>query len=295
MTVLTVAAPAKVNLYLAVGSRRPDGYHDVVTVMQSLSLADEVVVRRADELALACEPDPCAVPAANLAYRAALAVADAVGREPHVSLSITKRIPAGAGLGGGSADAAAVILGMAELWELDPHGAALPSAAASLGADVPFVLRGGTALLEGRGDKLVRSFPAPRLHLALVNPGTPVSTAEAYAAFDRMPQAVPTPPDTLLAALAEGDGEAVARSLVNNMTGPSSGLVPAIADALAFLRGRKEVLGAEMAGSGSTVFAVCADESGARRVAEAARERGWWAEAVHTTAEGARVVRRESE
>jgi len=287
-----VCAPAKVNLYLAVGSKRPDGYHDVLTVMQSLSLADDIVLRDADALALECAPDPCPSAEDNLAYRAARSLAVAHGVTPRARISISKRIPAGAGLGGGSADAAATLLGLAALWEL-PTDAGLRDVAASLGADVPFALEGGTALLAGRGDELVRRLPTPALDFVLVNPGVPVSTAAAYAAVDASPPREAPSVDALLAALESGDAPAVALALHNDMTTSSCGLVPVICDALECLRGTEGVLGAEMAGSGSTVFGICRDPDSAARAAEAARSRGWWATSATAVANGASIAGRE--
>lgn len=293
MASLTVSARAKVNLYLAVGPLRGDGYHDVTTVMQSISLADEIVLAPAEELALACDPDPCESVSRNLAFRAAVALAESAGRAPDVSIAVGKHIPTGAGLGGGSADAAGVLVGLCELWSLDPHAEEVRRIAASLGADVPFMLTGGAALLDDRGDRLVRRLPAPRLDVVLVNPGVPVSTAEAYAAFDRLPAASRPDPDALAAALGSAEPRAVAAALFNNMTPASAGLVPGISDALAFLDDSEGVLGSIMAGSGSTVFGICSDAAVAVTVAEEARSRGWWAEATVTAEEGVRVVRRE--
>jgi len=292
MASVIVCAPAKVNLYLAVGSKRPDGYHDVLTVMQSLSLADDVVLCDADDLALECAPDPCLSAEDNLAFRAARRLAAAHGIPARAHITISKRIPAGAGLGGGSADAAATLVGLAALWAL-PSDAGLRDVAASLGADVPFALEGGTELLAGRGDELVRRLPTPALDLVLVNPGVPVSTAAAYAAVDASPREQPASADALIAALESGDASAVARALHNDMTASSCGLVPVIHDALECLRGAEGVLGVEMAGSGSTVFGICRDGGSATRAAETARRRGWWATSATTVANGASIAGRE--
>lgn len=284
---IVLSAHAKVNLFLAVGARRPDGYHDVTTVLQALELADEVRVAHAGPgIELVCEPDPGVPPEQNLAYRAAAGWFEAVGADPAVGISITKRIPAGAGLGGGSADAAAVL---AALSDLEP-GALAPDRvallAASLGADVPFFLGAGTQLLSGRGDLLVDSLPAMRLDIVLANPGVPVSTGEAYARFDRLLRVEPPSPDAMVAALRAGDPEAVAAALYDNMTEASCALVPEIAPALRFVRDFPGVLGAEMAGSGSTVFGVCTDAASARACAAAAAERGWWSCATRSATAG---------
>ncbi|MDA3935420.1 MAG: 4-(cytidine 5'-diphospho)-2-C-methyl-D-erythritol kinase, partial [Actinomycetota bacterium] len=204
-----VTAPAKVNLHLCVGSRRPDGYHDVETVLQSLEVADEVSLDRADNLSLTCEPTVGASETGNLGYRAAEALAHRLGRSPAVSISIRKSLPYGAGLGGGSSDAAAVLVGMAALWGMDPRDPLLVSVAADIGSDVPFFLVGGAALYTGRGDEFVRSLPFLDMSVALVKPPPPVPTGLAYAAFDRLPEVTSSDSSRLQVALASGDLEAV--------------------------------------------------------------------------------------
>lgn len=288
---VTLVAPAKVNLYLAVGARRTDGYHDVVTVLQAISLADEVIVEDASDISLECEPGIGLRPEDNLAHQAALAFAEAVGREPGVRISVRKRIPAGAGLGGASADAAAVLVGLARLWESGPDTFEVQrQVATSLGADVAFFLTGGTALFAGRGDLLVRRLPAPAMHLALLGPDEPVPTGAAYAAFDRLLAPVSPGPETMVAACESRDVALVARALLNNMTEASTGLVPAVGDALAWCRSAGGVLGAAIAGSGSSVFAICETPDDAQAVALGARERGWWAETAESVETGVCVL-----
>jgi 4-diphosphocytidyl-2-C-methyl-D-erythritol kinase len=286
---LRLIAPAKVNLYLAVGGVRPDGYHDVLTVMQALELHDTVELSPAEALSVACEPDPGVPAEENLAWRAAEALGAALGREPAFRIVVGKRIPAGAGLGGGSADAAAVLAGIARFWGVPREDRRLLSVAASLGADVPFFLEGGCALLDGRGDRLVRRLRVPRLRLALVNPLVPVPTAAAYAAFDAAPQPAPPGPGAMLSALDSGDPGLVAAALYDNLTPAATALVPEVADALALVEAAPGVLGACMAGSGSTVFGVFRDPAGAARTVAAARERGWWAEVSATRDGGAGI------
>jgi len=272
-------AHAKVNLFLAVGERRPDGYHDVTTVMQALELADDVTVALGGQgIELTCEPDLGVPPESNLAYRAAAAWFAARGGRPSARLAVRKRVPAGAGLGGGSSDAAAVLVGLAAL-EPDVAGRVrdLSGLAAGLGADVPFFLGAGTQLLAGRGDLRVESLPTPDLDIVLVNPGPPVETGAAYARFDRLLRGPAPSPDAMVAAIRSGDREAVAHALANNITDASCSLVPEVAGALRFTTASHGVLGAAMAGSGSTVFGVCAGAEAARSCAEAARDLGWWA------------------
>jgi 4-diphosphocytidyl-2-C-methyl-D-erythritol kinase len=287
---VTLHAPAKVNLHLAVGGRRPDGYHDVVTVLQALDLADTVVVSRSKgDPRVICQPSVGVEPRDNLASSALRAVSDRLGIRPAYDVEITKRIPAGAGLGGGSSDAAAVIAGVALLEGASADDPLLVNAAALVGADVPFFLVGGTALLTGRGDVVARRLPTPCLDLVLVRPAVSLPTAAAYAAFDRLLSPPPRSADDLIALLTEDPppaAEEVAGLLYNNMSEASAGLVPEVGEALAWLRGRAEVLGECMAGSGSTVFGVCADREQAEAVAEDARGKGWWSAAATTVGNG---------
>lgn len=284
-------ASAKVNLYLGVGDLRPDGYHDVDTVLQAISLADEVSIEPGPALSVTTAPDLGLPPEENLAYRAARALGTAVGREPALSIRIAKHVPVQAGLGGASADAAAVLVGLAHRWGLGAsERPLLYEVAAGLGADVPFFLGEGTALYTGRGDVLSRTMPTPRLHLALARPPVPVPTGAAYAAFDRLPAGPPPGPGRMVEACEAGDPAAVAASLYNNMTAASVGLVPEVGDALASLREAPGVLGAAMAGSGSAVFAVCASAADAAAVAATARERGLWAATATSVPGGVEVV-----
>lgn len=287
---LHITAPAKVNLFLSVGAVAPDGYHPVETVLHALELADTVTLAPANRLEFSCSHDLGLPHELNLAHRAAVAMGERFGREPRAAIAVEKRIPAGSGLGGASADAAAVIAGLVTLWELDPQEPAVIEVARSLGADVPFFLVGGAARFTGRGDVLEHALPAIDAPVVLVRPAEPVPTGEAYAAFDR---GAPTPqpsPDTMDAALRSGDAAAVASRLFNAMTPSSSSLVPAIGDVLDLVRGGEGVIAAEMSGSGSAVFGICDGYNSARECAAHAREAGLWAVATHFSPHGC-VVR----
>lgn len=287
---MRIFAPAKVNLYLAVGSTRSDGYHDVTTVLQALAFGDTVVIESGHAFGFACTPDLGLKPEDNLACRAATVMAERFGKPLDVRIHVEKVVPAGAGLGGASADAAATIVGLARMWGIAEDDGALRDVAASLGADVPFFLSGGAALFAGRGDVLERRLPPLDAPVVLVKPAEPVATAEAYAAFDRLGQ--PAAPDVspLVEALERGDTVAVAHSLSNNMTGPSVGLVPGIGAALRLLAESPGVIGLLMAGSGSATFGICESGQAAKRCAQAATAAGFWAAATHTTAAGVQVA-----
>lgn len=288
---LHITAPAKVNLFLSVGTVAPDGYHPVETVLHALELADTVTVTPSSRLGFSCSHDLGLPDELNLAHRAAVAMGVRFGREPHVSIEIEKRIPAGSGLGGASADAAAVIAGLVTLWGLDPRDPAVAEVARSLGADVPFFLVGGAARFTGRGDVLARTLPAIHAPVVLVRPAEPLPTGEAYAAFDRAAPAPQPLPHTMEAALRGGSVAEVAGRLFNAMTPSSSALVPAIGAVLDLVRGCEGVVAAEMSGSGSAVFGICDGHDGARECAARACDAGLWAVATRFSPHGC-VVRR---
>lgn len=291
---IRITAPAKINLYLAVGATRPDGYHDVTTILHVLEFGDEIVMRSADSLSLTSDVDLGIPVHENLAHRATQAFALALGREADFAIELEKRVPHAAGLGGGSSDAAAVLLGMAHLWGLEGHEDTMHSVAAALGADVPFFLEGGAALCDGRGDRLVRSVPALALPVALIRPPVTVSTAEAYRAFDGLSQAQAPGPEALIEAMERGSAQMLGAALYNNMTDAALGLAPAVADAIALCQAAPGVHGAAMCGSGSAVFALCESDVAAREVVSSACERGWWG--MVTRMQSARVeIRTERE
>jgi 4-diphosphocytidyl-2-C-methyl-D-erythritol kinase len=274
---MTLSAPAKLNLYLAVGGSRADGYHDVTTVLVALDLGDIVTIEPAGRLSLACEPDVGVPAEENLAWKAAVAMGEAFERPPDFAIAVAKRVPAGAGLGGGSADAAAVMAAIAAAWGASGGDPRLDAVACALGADVLFPLRGGCALYEGRGDVRVRSMELPRAHFAIACGAAPVPTAEAYLTLDRLGRDPAPGPGGVEAALAEGSAPALGAALYNNMTAAALALVPAIAEALASMRNAGGCLGSALCGSGSAVFGVFAGAAQAEAAAAGARERGMWA------------------
>lgn len=277
----TLVAPAKINLYLAVGPSRPDGYHVVNTVLLALGFGDTVTVEPAERLSLVCEPD-VGVPARdNIAWRAAVAMGEYFGKAPDFAVVIEKRVPVGAGLAGGSADAAAVIAAIASAWGVARDDARLETVAASLGADVPFGLHGGCGVYSGLGGTRQRTLRLPACRVALVGGAPPVATADAYRAFDAGERVTAPGARHVTDAISTGDARDLGAALFNNMTASSVGLVPEIADELAFMSAAPGCLGAAMCGSGSAVFGLFAvDGAEASEACAAALERGWWS--VHT-------------
>ncbi|HEV2373731.1 MAG TPA: 4-(cytidine 5'-diphospho)-2-C-methyl-D-erythritol kinase [Streptosporangiaceae bacterium] len=193
MSAVTARAPAKVNLQLAVGPQRPDGFHDVVTVYHAVSLFDEVTVAAAEQDSVAVTgegADQVPADAGNLAVRAVAALANAAGPDsrtsPGTAVRISKRIPVAAGLAGGSADAAAALVAANELWRTGLSQADLCEVAAEIGSDVAFALLGGTAIGVGRGERVTPALAAGTYHWVLAFATGGLSTARVYAAFDRI-------------------------------------------------------------------------------------------------------------
>ncbi|MGX9670690.1 4-(cytidine 5'-diphospho)-2-C-methyl-D-erythritol kinase [Mycobacterium sp. HM-7] len=224
---VTVRVPGKVNLYLGVGDCRDDGYHELTTVFHAVSLFDEVTVRNADLLSVEMFGDGAeGLPTdhRNLAWRAAELMAEHVGRAPDVAISINKSIPVAGGMAGGSADAAAVLVAMNNLWELGVPRRDLHVLAARLGSDVPFALHGGTALGTGRGEQLATVLARNTFHWVLAFAEGGLSTPKVFAELDNLrdddraggPPALDDP-EPLLGALASGDPRELAPLLGNDL------------------------------------------------------------------------------
>lgn len=284
--VIRVAAPAKVNLHLGVGQLRSDGYHSLATVYHALALMDELELSVADGPSSVSMTghgsDLGAVPTGddNLVLRAAHLLAEHVGRDLPVHITLSKRIPVAGGLAGGSSDAAAALVGVERLYELGISRAELLELAGRLGSDVPFCLLGGTAVGSGRGE-LVESVPtAGEYGWVMVTDPVGLSTPAVYAEFDRLhaddakpePEPEPVVPHTLLEALRRGDPHQLGACLRNDLQPAALSLRPELAEVLAAGRaGTREVpgaLGALVSGSGPTLVFLGADP---RHVGQLAR------------------------
>ena len=289
---MTVRVPAKVNLQLAVGPVRADGYHDVVTVYHAVSLYDEVTVTPAerDSVAVAGEgADDVPADGANLAAQAAAALLQAVGPgaqdAPGLAIRITKRIPVAAGLAGGSADAAATLVACNELWRTGLSQQDLAELASGIGSDVTFGLLGGTAIGIGRGEQVTPALASGTFHWVLAFATGGLSTADVYAACDRLrasrdgqrgqpgkpgpgPVAGPTLDNALMGALRSGDPAELGPLLSNDLQPAAISLRPELRRALA-AGSELGALGAMVSGSGPTCAFLAKDLRHARDLAVA--------------------------
>jgi 4-diphosphocytidyl-2-C-methyl-D-erythritol kinase len=278
VTGVTARVPAKLNLQLAVGPPRADGYHDLVTVFHAVSLFDEVTVEPAAHDAVTVTGEGAGhVPhdGDNLALRAVKALRAKVrgtGRAAGVRVTIAKRIPVAAGLAGGSADAAAALVACNELWAAGLSPQRLGEVAATIGSDVAFALLGGTAVGRGRGERLTPALaPATRYHWVLAFADGQLSTPKVYAALDRLRASHPghRQPDLdarLMSALRSGDAALLGRALSNDLQPAALSLFPALRKTLA--AGLElGALGALVAGSGPTCAFLAASAERALELA----------------------------
>ena len=268
MKTVVEKAYAKINWYLAVGERRADGYHTILSLMQNVSLADQVTVtwNETPGIRLQCRGN-VTIPtdATNLAWVAAERYFAYIDREPAVTIEIDKHIPVGAGLAGGSADAAAVLRAINRIFDCPVTDEELGNIARGIGSDVPFCVSGGLALARGRGELLTPMEPCPRRYLLLVNEGEYVSTAKAYAMLDARATIDPLGDCRELLTALRSTGE-IRDGLLRNDFAPA--VLPHCPRALATLRHLRELGGvAQMSGSGSTVFAVFPNEAAAKAAA----------------------------
>ncbi|MEU2059826.1 4-(cytidine 5'-diphospho)-2-C-methyl-D-erythritol kinase [Streptomyces sp. NPDC013455] len=277
---VTVRVPAKVNVQLAVGAARPDGFHDLANVFLAVGLYDEVTVVPAKELRITCEgPDAGQVPLdrTNLAARAALALAERRGIEPNVHIHIAKDIPVAGGMAGGSADGAGALLACDTLWGTGASRAELLEICAELGSDVPFSLVGGAALGVGRGERLTALETGGTFHWVFAMAERGLSTPAVFREFDRLAQGrdVPEPVASaeLLRALAKGDADALAATVSNDLQPAALSLFPELADTLAAGRAAG-ALAALVSGSGPTTAFLARDAEAAEKAAAALRASG---------------------
>mgnify|MGYP001616224633 CR=1 FL=1 len=293
ISVLRLRAPAKLNLYLRVLGKRPDGYHELETLFERIDLADELTFGQGPRLEFTCSDPTLSSGDDNLVMKAARLLQQEAGCSAGARIRLEKRIPIAAGLGGGSSDAAAALLGLNQLWELGLERSRLVELAARLGSDVPFFLSPGAfAIGRGRGERCEPLDTPAQLAHVLVVPPERLSTKEIYAGAHRILSEVEgfgltarTPSITMVMhALRNGSLGELADGLWNDLEPEAIRRCPVIATIQTHLR-EQGCLGVLVSGSGSSVFGLCADGTQAHEVA--ARIRGfapgeWRVEIVHT-------------
>jgi 4-diphosphocytidyl-2-C-methyl-D-erythritol kinase len=273
---VTVRVPAKINLHLGVGPLREDNFHELATVFHAVSLYDEVILEPGRPgIRLALERPAEGVPddASNLAVRAVQALADVVGIEPAVKITLRKGIPVAGGMAGGSADAAGALLAADALWNLATPEAQLHELAATLGSDVPFALQGGDALGIGRGERLFALNHPHQRHWVLAVAGEGLSTPAVYAELDRRRAAgpaIPSGPDPVIKALEEPDPARLAEALRNDLQPAALALRPTLAQVLDAGLDAGALSGL-VSGSGPTCVFLASNATHAAQVADRLR------------------------
>lgn len=298
MSSVTVRVPAKVNLELVVGAPRPDGFHDLATVYQAVSLHDDITALPGDHLTVSIEgegADDIPTDEANLAIIAARRLADRIGVEPRAHLHIHKAIPVAGGMAGGSADAAGALLALDRLWGSALDRAELLEVAAEVGSDVPFALVGHTAMGLGRGEQLTPVLARGHFHWVFAFADGGLSTPDVYRELDRMRRGsvLPEPrvSDELMSALRSGNAVTLGPALSNDLQRAAVSLRPSLAMTLD-VGDEYGALGAVVSGSGPTCAFLARDEEHALDLAVALSSSGTCrsvASAVGPVA-GARVV-----
>lgn len=266
---ITYTSPCKFNLFLDVIDRRADGFHEVVTIIEPLSLSDRLHLRETsgkmevytDHPGIPDGPD-------NIVYQAAQLIREEAGVKRGVVIRIEKRVPAAAGLGGGSANAARTLLRLNELWELNLSRQTMVRLSAKLGSDVPFFLNPTTSLCRGRGEESTPLPPTPNFWSVLINPGFPISTRWAY---EQLEVSGPRPPhqnlEIIIDALKRSDLSTLGNSLYNIFQEVLEPRIPRLHEILDFFR-NNNTLGTILSGSGSTVVGIVPTEPEAQSLAQ---------------------------
>ncbi len=299
--VTKIISPAKVNLVLAVGEKQESGFHEVQTIMHSLALHDTLSMRRFDDegsgeglqVMLKCESsftiDPLLIKAEdNIAYKAVVELAKALGRtqDETIEMVLNKVIPAEAGLGGGSSNAAAALVGAATLWGVGVEDERVQEVASRLGADVSFFLKGGCARLSGKGDVFEAQLQPRSGFVLLVRPDAGVSTGKAYAAFDEDPV---LPGSGYLSSIAALDAAADVL-LYNNLEKAACSVTPVVAEVLEWGRAAVGEENVVLCGSGSAVCCIFDSYQAACEASVEARKHEWWTRVTSFSPLGAAIV-----
>jgi len=274
MNELRLRANAKINLFLEVLDKKPDGYHNIETIFQSIDLHDILTFRETRPGVIKLNSDNKEMPldSSNLVYKASDLLLKESGKNYGVEIHINKMIPLGAGLAGGSTDASATLIGLNELWSLGYTLDDLLKLGSKLGADVPFCLIGGTAIGRGRGDILTRLNPISKLYVVIANPGFQISTAWAYKTLSNLGLTRERKSgNILIEKIQKGDISEIGKNLFNAFESIVMEEYPKIRE-LKTLLTQPDVLGILMSGSGSTVFALTQDIPIAERIQRQVRQ-----------------------
>ncbi len=270
--VIQVDGNAKINLTLDILGKRPDGYHEVAMVMQAISLHDTIAMEKTTgDITLSINVPWLRADEKNLAWRAAKLIQEEYGLTGGVAMKLTKRIPVAAGLAGGSTDAAAVLRGMNELYELNLSDEILCKLGARLGSDIPFCLMGGTMLSTGRGEVLKRLPDMPATWVVLAKPRISVSTAWAYTNYDAKGAEKHPDNERIQQEIARGDRKAVAGLLCNVLESVTINKYDVISKYKQMMM-EQGALASMMSGSGPTVFGLAESKASAEKIAAFLRE-----------------------
>ena len=274
-------AYGKINLAMNILGRRPDGYHEVDTVYQSVSLHDDILFEASQTFRLSCSRDDLVCDETNLAYKAYTALLPFCDGPRPLHIHIDKHIPVAAGLAGGSADCAAVLRGLNRLWRLGLSPDTLRQIGRALGADVPFCINGGIARAGGIGEILVPLAPLPQWQVIILHPPVPVHTDKAYVLFDKASGLAGTDVGEMTAAVASKSFARVCGAMSNTFETLIMPHVPAVGECMNLLRRRG--LRPLMTGSGPTVFALVPSDTDGEELAAAIENETKTTEVILTT------------
>ncbi|MBI4744068.1 MAG: 4-(cytidine 5'-diphospho)-2-C-methyl-D-erythritol kinase [Actinobacteria bacterium] len=264
---MLIKAYAKINLHLDVTGKREDGYHNIESVMQTISLHDELLFELKDkEIEVKSEPENFVEVENNLIFKAANLLRNRYNVKKGVSVNLKKNIPIGAGLGGGSADAAGALIGLNILWDLNLPLSELLKLGIELGSDVPFCILGGTCFVEGKGEKLTKINPIPSCYIVIVNPGFEISTKEIYQKFDEEENFASLSIGGIMTAFDRSDFNGICENMANSMENIVFRKFPELKE---FKKTAKNngAEGALMSGTGPTMFAITQSEEKAKNIA----------------------------
>lgn len=267
---VVVWAPAKVNLFLEVLGKRPDGYHEIATLMTAIRLYDTLVFRADPSLRLQCSDASLSTGPENLVLKAANLLKGRTGFPGGAAIRLFKRIPMAAGLAGGSTDAAATLAGLNFLWQTGLSNAELAKLGGEIGSDIPFFFHTPAAWCTGRGESVSPIGLSSPLHFVLLCPAFGLSTAAVYQKV--VVPASPISGEPILTAIGKGDVDIIGRLMHNRLQLAAAALDPRISEFAAMLK-EAESVGCLMSGSGSTLFALCRSADEALRIAASLRTR----------------------